>query len=341
MVNELKLRKSELPFDSLQSIYFGGGTPSLLSQGEITEIVNAVASQYSFCDDIEITLEMNPDDCDLNYLKQIKAAGVNRLSMGIQSFIETELKQMNRVHRAKEALEAMDNVASTFENFSLDLIYGMPQSKLIDWQYNLERALSFSPPHLSSYALTVEPKTALAKQVEIGKVQLLDEGKVVSQFDHMVTSLTQAGYIHYELSSFGKEGYFSKNNTAYWEGKPYLGIGPSAHSFFDQQRSWNISNNAKYIRAIESGELAVEREQLSKIDQYNEYVMTGLRTIKGVDLGHIQSRFGDRFATLFESQVEQHIVQQNLFWDGDVVKATQKAKFLVDGIASDLFLINL
>ena len=307
----------------------------------IRDRLNAVAKHFSFYKDIEITLEMNPDDCELNYLKQIKAAGVNRLSMGIQSFIERELKQMNRVHSAKEALVAMDDVASTFENFSMDLIYGMPQSELSDWQYNLHRALSFSPPHLSSYALTVEPKTTLAKQVEKGEVQLLDEGKVVSQFDQMVTSLTQEGYVHYELSSFGKEGFFSKNNTAYWEGKPYLGIGPSAHSFFNQQRSWNIANNAKYIRAINKGEPAIERENLSKIDQYNEYVMTGLRTIKGVDLGHIQLRFGDRFATLFESQVEQHIVQQNLFWDGDVVKVTQKAKFLVDGIASDLFLLNL
>lgn len=341
MKKELIMRKAELPVDHLQSIYFGGGTPSILTHQNVDELLSAVAQHYSFCDDIEITLEMNPDDCDLKYLKKIKAAGVNRLSIGVQSFIERDLKQMNRVHNAEEALSAVEKVATTFSNYSLDLIYGMPDSPLSEWERNLATALSFSPPHLSSYALTVEPKTVLAKHVNSGRIRLLAEEEVARQFDYMVNALTEAAYVHYELSSFGKPGYFSKNNTAYWEGKPYLGIGPSAHSFYNQQRSWNSANNPKYLAAIKNGQLPIERENLSEVDQYNEYVMTGLRTIRGVDLLYIQSRFGDRFARLFEAQVEQHLLKQNLYWDGDVVKVTKKARFLVDGIASDLFLLNL
>ena len=341
MKKELIMRKAELPVDHLQSIYFGGGTPSILTHQNVDELLSAVAQHYSFCDDIEITLEMNPDDCDIKYLKKIKAAGVNRLSIGVQSFIERDLKQMNRVHSAEEALSAIEKVATTFTNYSLDLIYGMPDSSLSEWERNLATALSFSPPHLSSYALTVEPKTVLAKHVNSGGIRLLAEEEVARQFDYMVNALTEAAYVHYELSSFGKPGYFSKNNTAYWEGKPYLGIGPSAHSFYNQQRSWNSANNPKYLTAIKNGQLPIERENLSEVDQYNEYVMTGLRTIRGVDLLYIQSRFGDRFARLFEAQVEQHLLKQNLYWDGDVVKVTKKARFLVDGIASDLFLLNL
>ena len=341
MKKELIMRKAELPVEHLQSIYFGGGTPSILTHQNVDELLSAVAQHYSFCDDIEITLEMNPDDCDIKYLKKIKAAGVNRLSIGVQSFIERDLKQMNRVHSADEALSAVEKVATTFTNYSLDLIYGMPDSSLSEWERNLATALSFSPPHLSSYALTVEPKTVLAKHVNSGGIRLLAEEEVARQFDYMVNALTEAAYVHYELSSFGKPGYFSKNNTAYWEGKPYLGIGPSAHSFYNQQRSWNSANNPKYLTAIKNGQLPIERENLSEVDQYNEYVMTGLRTIRGVDLLYIQSRFGDRFARLFEAQVEQHLLKQNLYWDGDVVKVTKKARFLVDGIASDLFLLNL
>ena len=263
MKKELIMRKAELPVDHLQSIYFGGGTPSILTHQNVDELLSAVAQHYSFCDDIEITLEINPDDCDLKYLKKIKAAGVNRLSIGVQSFIERDLKQMNRVHSAEEALSAVEKVATTFSNYSLDLIYGMPDSPLSEWERNLATALSFSPPHLSSYALTVEPKTVLAKHVNSGRIRLLAEEEVARQFDYMVNALTEAAYVHYELSSFGKPGYFSKNNTAYWEGKPYLGIGPSAHSFYNQQRSWNSANNPKYLAAIKNGQLPIERENLS------------------------------------------------------------------------------
>ena len=248
---------------------------------------------------------------------------------------------MNRAHTAQDAYSVMEEVKRHFDNFSLDLIYGMPGSNLECWQKNIDIALSFSPPHISSYALTVEENTALAYQVEKGQVALLPEEMVAQQFDCLVSCLTEIGFDHYELSNFGLPHYHSVNNSAYWQGKPYLGIGPSAHSFYANQRSWNIANNKKYIQGIQTKQPSIEREELSKIDQYNEFVMTGLRTEKGVALREIKKRFGIKFSQLFEEQVEKHLTHQDLFWDGDTVKVSQKAKFLVDGIASDLFLLNL
>ena len=341
LIEEVALRKNELPDEPLHSIYFGGGTPSLLRPEEIGYLLDAVRKNFHFSPAIEITLEMNPDDYVAGYFDAIKKVGVNRLSVGIQSFFEEELQQMNRAHTAQDAYNVMEEVKKHFDNFSLDLIYGMPGSNLERWQKNIDIALSFYPPHISSYALTVEENTSLAYQVEKGQVTLLPEEMVAQQFDRLVSCLTEVGFDHYELSNFGLPHYHSVNNSAYWKGKPYLGIGPSAHSFYANQRSWNIANNKKYIQGIQAKQPLIEREELSKIDQYNEFVMTGLRTEKGVTLQDIKKRFGVKFAQLFEKQVEKHLTHQHLFWDGDTVKVTQKAKFLVDGIASDLFLLNL
>ncbi len=341
MEKELFLRKKELPDLPLHSIYFGGGTPSLLKAEEIDRLLTAARKVFAFSPTIEITLEMNPDDYYKGYFEAIKAVGVNRLSVGIQSFFDNELELMNRAHNAQEAFLVLTEVQKHFKNFSLDLIYGMPESSQNSWQKNIDIALSFSPPHISSYALTVEEKTVLHHQVKNKTVQLLEEEAVVQQFDYLVERLMKAGFDHYELSNFGLPNFHSVNNSAYWQGKPYLGIGPSAHSFYAQQRSWNVANNKKYIAGIQQQQPLIEREQLSKIDQYNEFVMTGLRTEKGVSLHDIQTKFGEKFTHLFEQQVEKHLAHQHLFWDGDTVKVTQKAKFLVDGIASDLFLLNL
>lgn len=341
MKKELALRYVELPKTPLQSIYFGGGTPSLLSAQEIDELLKETKRFFTWSDTIEITLEMNPDDHREDYLAHLKAIGVNRLSLGIQSFYDEELTQMNRAHNAQEAYWVMDEVKQHFSNFSMDLIYGVPNSTLSSWQRNLEIALSFSPPHLSSYALTVEPQTVLHKQVKTKAIRLLEEELVVEQFDHLVAHLEAKGYHHYEISNFGKPNFHSVNNSAYWAGKPYLGIGPSAHSFFKNQRSWNVNNNKKYMEGITNENLAIEREQLTKIDLYNEYIMTGLRTSNGVALTEIQSRFGEEFAQLFERQVEKQLQQNHLFWDGDTIRVPKSSRFLVDGIASDFFLINL
>ena len=341
MLIELTLRKNELPKEPLNSIYFGGGTPSLLTPSQIEKFIEAANAHFDFNPNIEVTLEMNPDDYVEGFFDEIKAVGINRLSIGVQSFLDRELSLMNRAHNAQDAYLVLDSVKQHFDNYSIDLIYGVPGSSLISWKKNLEIALSFSPPHISSYALTVEPKTALAKQVKNSEVILLEEEEVAQQFELLIDSLTEKDFEHYELSNFGLFGYHSVNNSSYWKGKPYLGIGPSAHSYFNKERSWNVAHNKKYTDQIFSGSLPIEREKLTKIDQFNEFIMTGLRTSSGVAIHDIQTLFGQKFSTLFEEQVEKHIRHQHLYWDGDVVRVTKKAKFLIDGIASDLFLLNL
>jgi len=341
MLVELDLRKQELPSESIiNSIYFGGGTPSLLSSDDIKSLIERVNAHYIISDDVEITLEMNPDDYRTNYLEELKLIGVNRLSVGIQSFHEEELKLMNRAHNSEEAFRILEKIDILFDNFSLDLIYGLPKSNLKSWKKNIEYALQFNPKHISSYLLTVEPKTVLNHQVEKNEVKVLGEEGVLAQFNYLVNSLEKEGFDHYELSSFGKPGFRSVNNSAYWSGKSYLGIGPSAHSFDGLTRSWNVSNNNKYLKGISSKEPLIEREVLTKADRYNEYLMTGLRTENGVSLGYVNENFGSHFKELLEKEVQVQIASQVLFWDGDTLKVARESMLLVDGIASNLFLLN-
>ena len=341
MLVELDLRKQELPSESIiNSIYFGGGTPSLLSSDDIKSLIERVNAHYIISDDVEITLEMNPDDYRTNYLEELKLVGVNRLSVGIQSFHEEELKLMNRAHNSEEAFRILEKIDILFDNFSLDLIYGLPKSNLKSWKKNIEYALQFNPKHISSYLLTVEPKTVLNHQVEKNEVKVLGEEGVLAQFNYLVNSLEKEGFDHYELSSFGKPGFRSVNNSAYWSGKSYLGIGPSAHSFDGLTRSWNVSNNNKYLKGISSKEPLIEREVLTKADRYNEYLMTGLRTENGVSLGYIHENFGFHFKELLEKEAQVQIASQVLFWDGDTLKVARESMLLVDGIASNLFLLN-
>ena len=339
MQKELELRSNEVE-TSLNSIYFGGGSPSLLSPDKLSRLILHIKKLFSFHDGIEITLEVNPDDVTKSYLKQIRDAGVNRLSLGIQSFYEKDLKLMNRAHNADQAIESMEWVSQTFTNFSVDLIYGMPNSTLIEWEENLKRLLEFNPPHLSAYALTVEENTALYYQVAKKEVILLDEEEVKNQYDLLVKRLGSLNFINYEFSNFGKEGFFSVNNQNYWNGKPYLGIGPSAHSYDGvSTRSWNVNNNYKYLSSIKSGKLDRETEYLSKKDKYNEYVMTGLRKIEGLSLNHVEITFGKVYAAYLEAQVSLYLKERNFFWDGDFLKISPNAKFLSDGLAADLFKI--
>ena len=341
MLVELDLRKQELPSESIiNSIYFGGGTPSLLFSDDIKSLIERVNAHFIISDDVEITLEMNPDDYRANYLEELKLVGVNRLSVGIQSFHEEELKLMNRAHNAEEAFRILKKIDMLFDNFSLDLIYGLPKSNLKSWKKNIEYALQFNPKHISSYVLTVEPKTVLNHQVEKNEVEVLGEEGVLAQFNYLVNRLENEGFDHYELSSFGKPGFRSVNNSAYWSGKSYLGIGPSAHSFDGLTRSWNVSNNNKYLKGISSKEPLIEREILTKADRYNEYLMTGLRTENGVSLDYIHENFGSHFKELLEKEAQVQIASQVLFWDGDTLKVTRESMFLVDGIASNLFLLN-
>ena len=341
MLSELKLRKEELDeTEKINSIYFGGGTPSLLSSAEISVLINEVKRNFNVAVDAEITLEMNPDDDRPNYLEELKTIGVNRLSVGIQSFHEEELKLMNRAHNSQEAFDVLNRIQGLYNNFSLDLIFGLPNSTPESWQKNVEYALQFNPTHISSYLLTVEPKTVLNHQIDNKQIEVLGEEDVLTQFNFLVDRLQAKGYDHYELSSFGKPGFRSVNNTAYWSEKPYLGIGPSAHSFNGETRSWNISNNTQYLKGISVGKPMIEREKLSVADRYNEYIMIGLRMQNGISLDYIEKNFGSDYKILLKKGVQSQIASQVLYWDGDSLKVSRNAMMLVDGIASDLFKLN-
>lgn len=341
IAKELKLRKKEFEQETVGTIYFGGGTPSVLSIEEINFLIDTVYKNYKVTEDPEITLEANPDDLSTDKIKELANSSINRLSIGIQSFDEEDLKMMNRAHNAEEAKRCLEEVVQYFDNVSIDLIYGIPGMTNERWKQNVEKALSFGIPHISSYALTVESQTALSKFIQKGTVSAPKDEVAEAHFAILVEMLEANGFIHYELSNFGKEQYFSKNNSAYWLGKKYLGIGPSAHSYDGVSRSWNIANNTLYRKAIDKEELPNEVEVLSVTDRYNEYIMTGLRTIWGVSLERIAIEFGETYLDYLEQQSRRFLEDELLFVDQDVLRATKKGKFLVDGIASDLFLINL
>jgi len=340
LAKELELRKDEFKNTVVETIYFGGGTPSLLTNDELQFIIDSVYKNYKVSDHPEITLEANPDDLSKERIITLSKSPINRLSIGIQSFFESDLKLMNRAHNANEAKSCLEEATKHFDNISLDLIYGIPGASNAQWLANIEMALSFGVPHISSYALTVEPKTALASFIKKGIVDNVDDEQAHEQFHMLKETLEASGFVHYELSNFGKEGCFSKNNSAYWQGKSYIGIGPSAHSFNGKKRGWNVKNNSKYINAITQKELPIEIEILTQTDQYNEYVMTGLRTIWGVSFNKVESDFGILFKDYLIEQSEIFINQQLLYIDEGHLRVTKKGQFLCDGIASELFKIN-
>lgn len=340
IIREIELRKSELNHETIETIYFGGGTPSLLTQREIDAIIQSVYDNHEVMDP-EITLEANPDDLSESKIKELANSRINRLSIGIQSFFEHDLKLMNRAHNADEAKKCLEIATQYFDNISLDLIYGIPGASNAQWEENIDIALDFGVPHISSYALTVEPKTALASFIEKEIIPDVNDEHAETQFFMLIDKLQEAGFIHYETSNFGKEGYLSRNNSAYWQGKNYFGIGPSAHSFNGRQRSWNIRNNVKYVKAIQRGELPIEREILTIKDSYNEYIMTGLRTIWGVSLERVAEEYGENYRTYLENQSDKYIQEDLLYIHNGNLKTTEKGKFLSDGIASDLFMLNL
>lgn len=338
---ELELRKDEFVEIKVETIYFGGGTPSVLDTAEIEQLIAAVYENYQVSPAPEITLEANPDDLTEQKILQLAKSPINRLSIGIQSFFDEDLKLMNRAHSGKEAAESLAMAKRHFDNISIDLIYGMPNMSEERWQSNIEKALAFDVPHISSYVLTVEPKTALFDFIKKGLVIPAPDEVAQKHFDILNRELTNAGYSCYEISSFGKPGYFSKNNSAYWQQKKYIGIGPSAHSFDGNRRGWNINNNPKYIKSITSGVVPMETEILSTTDKYNEYVMTGLRTVWGVSIPKVEQEFGKKYKEYLLLQADKFIQKHLLYIDDEVLLATNKGKFLADGIAADLFLIKM
>jgi len=335
---EIDLRYNELRTDTLESIYFGGGSPSLLSLNELNGIMSKLKEKFFISNKTEITLELNPDDVSREYIEGLKQIGINRLSLGIQSFLDKDLMMMNRNHSSIQSLKALEIVSENFENYSIDLIYGIPKSSLKDFLFNINKALQFEPKHFSCYALTIEPKTVLDYKVKNKKLFMPTDKLVKKQFDEMVSIFEKKKYLHYEISNFAKSDYQSINNSNYWLGKQYLGIGPSAHSFDgNSRRSWNVSNTNLYMKSIKEGKLFLDGENLTISESFNEYIMLGLRTSSGISIQKIEKFFGSIYLKHLMKQVESYIDSKLLHLDGDNITITSNGKFLSDKIASDLF----
>ena len=341
LAKEIAMRKDEFTDEVVETIYFGGGTPSILEIADLRLLIEQVFQHYNVTENPEITVEANPDDLSQERIIALSQNKVNRLSIGIQSFFEDDLKLMNRAHNVAEAKQCLEIATQYFDNITIDLIYGMPEMSHEKWLQNIRTALSYNIPHISSYALTVEPKTALHQFIQKGVIAPLDDDLAQDHFHLLVDTLEDHGFVHYELSNFGKEGYFSKNNSSYWLGKKYLGIGPSAHSYDGEKRGWNVANNSLYLKSLANNELPIEIETLTKTDRYNEYIMTGLRTIWGVSLDRIENEFGTNYLHYLQQQAAKYLEDHLLFVDDNILRTTKKGKFLSDGIASDLFLLNL
>lgn len=338
---EILLRKDELKHKKLQSLYFGGGTPSILGVDELKSIIDEVLKYFTFQEDIEITLEANPDDLDKTFLKELSTSHVNRLSIGTQSFFEEDLKLMNRAHSSSQAEDSIKRAQDFgFENLSIDLIYGSPTSNFEIWKQNLQKAVDLQVPHISSYALTVEPKTALENWISKGKIKSPQESEQNQEFYFMSDFLKEKGFEHYEISNFAKSGFHSKHNSAYWQYKEYLGIGPSAHSYDGQSsRSWNVANNQQYIKNLQQNVLPKETEVLTEKEKFNEMMMIGLRTIWGVDISNFAKDFSDEVIQHFNKETSLKLQEEMLMIENHHLKIPEKHWFLADGIAADLFII--
>ena len=336
---EIGLRRDELEVKTLKSLYFGGGTPSILKVDELQSIVDEVLKYFSFDPNIEITLEANPDDLDKNFLKELSKTPFNRLSIGTQSFFDEDLKLMNRAHNSGEAESSIKRAQDFgFENISIDLIYGAPTSNIEIWKQNLTKTIALQVPHVSSYALTIEPKTALHAWISQGKITAPKEAEQHEEFFYMSDFLKDNGFDHYEISNFGKPGFHSKHNSAYWKYQEYLGIGPSAHSYNGRnERSWNIANNQLYINSLNKNALPKETELLTEKDQFNEMLMIGLRTIWGFDLSSLQEKFNSELLEHFQNEIKTKLEDGILAIENNHLIIPEKHWFLADGIASDLF----
>ncbi len=339
LVKEIALQKDYLEGEEIETIYFGGGTPSLLSSDEIEKIIDELAIFHKINRDAEITLEANPDDITSEKIRKLHQSPINRFSIGIQSFFDGDLKYLNRVHSGSEAETSVKTVLDAgFENMSIDLIYGIPSLSDENWQANIEKFFSFNIPHLSSYALTVEPQTALDILIKNGKMNNIDDEKAALQFQYLMQAMDDKSFIHYEISNFSKESCYSKHNTSYWQGKKYLGLGPSAHSFDGNSRQWNISNISKYIKSLNNSGINAEKETLTKEQKYNEYVMTSLRTIWGTSINYILENFGESYEKYYLKEIKKHIKEGNVISGNGVLQLTHRGKLFADGIASDLFI---
>lgn len=341
---EIFLQKNFFPFSrskqqNVSTVYFGGGTPSLLSYKELMEIIDELNKHFNIAADAELTVEANPDDLTAEKIKQLKNTPINRLSIGVQSFFDGDLRYMNRSHTAKQAAEAVllsqDN---GFSNITIDLIYGMPLLNNEAWLANLNKTFNLNVQHISCYALTVEPKTALAHFIKTGKLKNVDENQAAQQFELTLDAMKKNNFIQYEISNFCKENYYSRHNSNYWLNENYLGLGPSAHSYNGTSRQWNVSNNSVYIQSLENNKLAFEKEDLSADRQYNEYILTSLRTMWGTNLETIK-QFGNSYYELCLKASKRHLATGDIIQKESHLFLSDKGKLLADRISSDLFVV--
>ncbi|MEP7373454.1 MAG: radical SAM family heme chaperone HemW [Chitinophagaceae bacterium] len=333
LLKEVELQQEYLAGENIETIYFGGGTPSLCSKDEIRSILQKIQSSFTVSIGPEITLEANPDDITPDKLKDWKEAGINRLSIGIQSFFDEDLQWMNRAHNSQQAIDSLQLAADSFDNISIDLIYGTPGLTNEKWKQNVDRAIAFNIPHLSCYALTVEPKTPLDKMIRQHKSADVNPDKQSEQFILLMQWLGEAGYEHYEISNFAKPGFRSRHNSSYWQGKKYIGLGPSAHSFDGNSRWWNIANNNTYIDSLLKGILPFEKEELTSTQKLNEYIMISLRTSEGLNLSRVDKPASLELRTASKKYIENGLIKM----EDDFLKLTNEGKLLADGIAADLF----
>ena len=336
---EIDLRKNYLAGETIETIYFGGGTPSLLSADDLQILIGAITDLYEVSPTAEITLEANPDDLNPQKVREFRQTLINRFSIGIQSFFEEDLKWMNRAHTAREAHSSIKRVQDAgFENITADLIYGFPLLSNPKWEHNIQQLIELHIPHISSYSMTVEPATALSSFIKKGEQKPMDEGQSTAQFLILMEQLIEAGFEHYEISNFAKPGLYSKHNSNYWEGVSYLGIGPSAHSFNGESRQWNISNNSNYIDQIGLKKIPAEMEVLSTENRINEYIMTSLRTSKGMSLQKITERFGSDYSNEVRNGLKPFADKNWINLNDQIVTLTTDGKLFADHIASELFI---
>jgi len=341
LLQEIELRKGELAKETLSSIYIGGGTPSLLSSSELNAIFEKLKACFTISVDAEITLEANPDDLTFDKIEDLKQSPINRLSIGVQSFRDEDLRFMNRAHSADEALKSIKMCQQAgFNKLSIDLIYGTPGMTNEDWRSNLLTCFNLNVPHVSSYALTVEENTALYHQIAQYKTAPVSEKQSAEQFEILMQEMHKQGYEQYEISNFCKPNSYSRHNSSYWKKDHYLGLGPSAHSFIGNKRLWNVSNNVKYIKSLSDNILPIQEEELSVQDQYNEYVMTSLRTIWGCSMNYLTENFSDELVHYFKEEVGKYLMSADVIEIEGIYTLTSKGKLLADGIASDLFSVD-
>lgn len=337
IIEELIMRNDDLENASVSSVYFGGGTPSLLTYDELTTILNVVYDNYQITNDVEITLEANPDDVTPNRVSEWKAAGITRFSLGVQSFRNKDLEWMNRAHNANEAVHSIELIKNGgFDNFSVDLIYGSPDLSDEDWQFQLEKLISLGVPHISAYCLTIEDHTVLSHKTKRGDFHPATDDEQAKQFLRLMEITSGAGFEHYEISNFARPGFRSKHNSSYWQSKPYIGIGPSAHSFDGNRRSWNISNNMLYMKGIEEGKRNFEVEELTGKDRFNELLLTGLRTVEGVSIRQLNEITG--IPESFWMELEKFSDTNWIETSEERLILTKEGRLRADHIAASLFL---